>query len=119
VREDIADFIAESILDEVGAATSPVSGHGKFKRLSKEYKKFKRSQGGSGTRDLELTGDMLDALKVTVAGTNIKTQIGGKEGGKAEGNNDRSRFIPQTKETWNAEIMRGVARIIRASQEDE
>ena len=67
VRSEIADtvgeFLVEKILENVSQQKSPISGQGKFKGLSKEYKKIKLADGRGSEANLELTGAMLDALE--------------------------------------------------------
>lgn len=117
---EISEFVLEQVLSHVGDQNSPVAGYGKFPALSKSYKEFKRSEGGTPVPNLELSGDMLNALKVksTREGT-IVMQITGKQGDKADGHNNHSgdsslplrRFIPAEDETFKRGILEGIARI--------
>ncbi len=127
--EDIADFVLESVLVNVGDQNSPVSGHyGGFRKLSKEYKKRKDSEGGTPVPNLELSGEMLSALEVKRKGATLVLQISGKEAGKADGHNNHSgdsdlplrRFIPKEKdeETFKRDILSGIARIIESYRGD-
>jgi len=118
--EEIADFIHEQVLSDVASTKSPIDNR-KFQSLSKDYKKFKKSQGRSGVPNLEFTGSMLDALQTVIKGNKITLQIKGKESGKADGHNNHSgkstlptrRFIPLD-EGFRPGILEGVRRIIDA-----
>lgn len=61
--DEIADFVLESVLSDVGSARSPVNGS-KFPGLSSEYKANKIRKGARPIANLELEGDLLDSLKV-------------------------------------------------------
>lgn len=119
---EAADFIHESILEKVGDTVSPVAGRGKFKRLDKEYAELKAQESSSAIANLELSGEMLDALKSTVKGNKIVTGITGSQAGKADGHNNFSgdsrlperRFIPKSDdgETYKKDILNGVKAIL-------
>ena len=125
ILEDVGDYLVESILVEVSKTNSPVKGHGKFPKLSPEYKKFKRKEGAGGQPNLELEGDMLEALKYTTKGGKIQIGIKGKQGDKADGHNNHSgdsklplrRFIPKDSETFKQGIIKGVKDIIKAHED--
>lgn len=119
---EAAEFINEKILDRVGDAMSPVAGRGRFKKLTKEYAAEKALEHGSPIANLELSGEMLDALKSTVKGDKIVTGISGSQAGKADGHNNFSgdsplperRFIPKADdgETYKRDILDGVKSIL-------
>lgn len=128
VLRDIADFTKEQILDFLGNQNSPVSGHGKFPKLSKDYKFFKRSQGKLPVPDLELTGAMVNALRATLTSDGkVKIKIGGKQGDKADGHNNHSgqsklplrRFIPTDDEMFKQAIKQGWRQIIKSHGNDQ
>lgn len=118
---EIASFVHESILRDVGSQVSPVYGK-KFQKLNKDYRDFKRSEGGSGVPDLELSGEMLDSLKVYVEGNRVITEITGEQAPKADGHNNHSgksklplrRFIPKKEdgETFQPAINEGIKEIL-------
>jgi len=118
--EDIKNFVLDSVLDSVGEARSPVSGYGKFKGLNKDYKKIKGKQSSSVIANLELTGDMLDALEVVEVKDRLRIRIKGSESGKADGHNNHSgksrlptrRFIPGSGETFKRDIISGIKEIV-------
>lgn len=123
----VAELVQTSILEYVGDAKSPVKG-GPWKRsLSPEYKKIKGQESSSVVANMELTGDMLDALEVVrKRGTKLSLQIEGDEAPKADGHNNHSgdsslperRFIPKGGETLRDGIWRDVKRILQ-EYEDE
>lgn len=123
----VAELVQTSVLEYVGDAKSPVKG-GPWKRsLSPAYKKIKDKESGVTVANLELTGDMLDALEVVrKRGTKLSLQIEGDEAPKADGHNNHSgdsqlperRFIPKDGETLRDTIWRDVKRILQ-EYEDE
>jgi hypothetical protein len=125
ILKDVGDFVVETVLSEVSKTNSPVKGHGKFPKLSKDYKAFKRSQGAGTKPNLELEGDMLEALRFTTKEGKVQVGIKGKQGDKADGHNNHSgdsrlplrRFIPTEDETFKQSIVRGIKDIIKAHEE--
>lgn len=125
VRQECADFARDQILNYVANENSPVQGHGKFKKLSKDYKKFKQKSGLPGVPDLIFSGDMLDALKATVEGSVVRVGITGKQGDKADGHCNLSgesklptrRFIPDHDEHFKGPILSGIRAIVRKGRE--
>lgn len=125
--ERVAELVKTEVLEYVGDAKSPVKG-GPWKRsLSPGYKKIKAEESGVTVANLELTGDMLDALQVVrKRGTTLSLQIEGEEAPKADGHNNHSgdsplperRFIPKGSETLRDSIWRDVKRIL-TEYEDE
>lgn len=121
---DISDFLKVEILDRVSSGNSPISGYGKFPKLTKPYAdRYKR---GDRTPNLELTGDMLGALDVSIKGNRVTVSIGGSEAAKADGHNNHSgqsalplrRFIPDAKEFFKKDIENGIKRIIDEYNDD-
>lgn len=118
----IKEYVHESILSHVAEQDSPVAGHGKFQKLSPDYRKEKVAQGGSPIPNLELEGKMLSAMKVKATDESIIVSISGKEGDKADGHNNHSgestlplrRFIPDEGETFKRDILNGVREILRS-----
>lgn len=84
--DDIQDFLQDKILEDVSRQKSPVSGV-KFKRLSPAYAREK-STVARAVANLELTGDMLDDLKVKEKNrSEIRIEINGKSALKADRHN--------------------------------
>lgn len=124
IKTEVGEFVTDEILRSVSKGTSPVAGRGRFKILNNEYAKDEK--GGNRSPNLELDGDMLDALtfKNTSSNSNsIKVGIfSGKQVPKADGHNDFSgdsklptrRFIPNDKdrEIFDKRIEDGIDRIV-------
>lgn len=127
ILDEVSDFVVESVLDDVGATTSPVAGHGKFKPLSKKYKKLKKSQAAP-IPNLELEGNLLDSLKAPIKGSKIELKVSSRENDKADGHCNFSgksrlpvrRFIPKgtAGETFRPKIIQGIKRIIKLFEEE-
>lgn len=129
--EAVADFLKESALSEIGAGRSPVQGGPWKKSLTPEYKERKKEESSSVTANLELSGDLLDALDVKAR--SMSKLFYGVEGskelaGKAEGNNIGSygrnpdegkarRFIPEEGETFKPSIISGMRAILQEFEE--
>jgi hypothetical protein len=122
ILEKVSDYVLEEVLSFVGDGVSPVAGQGKFKALSNEYKKKKKADGSSPVPNLELEGDLLDALTVK------KNKKGNLElfvddpdqQGKVDGHNDftgrsplpRRAFIPSDDEGFKAKIEKTIKSIV-------
>jgi hypothetical protein len=120
---EIADYVKTEVLSYVSEGKSPVKG-GEWKRsLSPEYKSIKEKISGSNFANMELTGDMLDALeaRVTSRGTIQIGWFGGEQAAKADGHNNfsgnstlpRRQSIPNADEgqTFRPDILRGMREI--------
>jgi hypothetical protein len=120
--EAARDVLLSEIISSMDSAMSPVDGHGKFQKLSKEYLKYKKSQGGSGIPDLELTGKLKDSIRVTTSGGKLKVTVTPSQQGKADGHCNFSgdsalplrRFIPNEDdgETFKKSILSEIASAI-------
>jgi hypothetical protein len=130
-RELIKDFVKEEVLVSIGSSKSPVS-KGRWKRkLSKQYLIRKKKEGGSSVADLELSGDMLDALDVVnKKGGRLSLQVVGPEAGKADGNNRgtygkkspgpaKREFIPKKNQTFTKAIWNGIDKIAKRVKEED
>lgn len=127
--EAIADYVKEEVLLRVGAGKSPVED-GPWKRgLSTPYKTAKGEISSANFANLELSGEMLDALEVVIANDKLTLQIEGEQAAKAEGNNIGSygrdpneekarRFIPLDGETFIPAIWKGIAEIAKDFSND-
>lgn len=129
--DEVATFVKEQILSNTADGRTSVKG-GKWKRsLSPEYKKVKAEESSVGYANLELTGEMLDALETYVDGRRVAIEIGGDQEGKAEGNllgsygrspdpSKAREFMPHKRgQELSPSIMRGVAEILRRYEDKD
>lgn len=127
LTNEIANFVKESILDDVGGARSPLTGSS-FPGLSSEYKKRKSRESGRPIANLELEGDMLDALEIRTTAETFEVGIyENDELGKADGHNNFSgrsrlpnrRFIPNEAQgdTFRRGILEGIERIVNEAKD--
>lgn len=120
IKNEVGEYIIGEILDRVATGKTPVSKEKNFKALDPAYAKAKK--GGDRTPNLELEGDMLDALefKRTKSGVEIGVFKSG-EVPKADGHNNfsgksklpRRRFIPEANQKFKRDIEQGVKRIVQ------
>lgn len=129
VLDEVADALVEGALDMIGEGRSPVYGT-KWKGLSKIYKRRKLEEGGKPIANLELSGDLLDALEAKVRRVG---PIGVVEYGifdqdqvdKADGHNNLSgnsslplrRFVPGPGEGFADRIQSRVDQIVADAEE--
>lgn len=104
-REAVREFVLDKVLQYIAEGKSPVSGEGNFRGLKKSYKKVKEEVSGSTDPNLELYGDMLDALDIKINGNKLILLVSdSSQKGKSEGHNQfetdgppglvKRRFIP-------------------------
>jgi len=119
VKRECGDVIIDGILLAVGKARSPLIDQD-WPPLSSEYREEK-SEDGRGTKaNLELSGDMLDALNFTLTDNGIKLGIVGPEAPKADGHNNfsgkstlpRRKFLPEEGDSFIPQIENDVRSII-------
>lgn len=120
--EEISDYILDGALSKIGSGNSPIK-YGQWKRsLSPEYKKEKKKWSSSLYANMELHGDMLDALEIKRKGK-TKLEYGvfdPDEAPKADGHNNHSglsklpkrEFIPKQGGSFKRDILNGVKNII-------
>lgn len=124
-KAEIAEFVVDSILDAVGEAKSPVARGAWKASLSKEYAKFKRGFSSSGIANMELHGDMLDALESVIGSDSIEVGIfRDKEAIKAYNHNTgdtlpKRQFIPKENQKFKADIEAGIREIMRDYEAEE
>ncbi len=127
VKKEVGDFLVNEILLHVGGGESPVRGEGAFKTLDGDYAKAEK--GGNTTPNLDLEGDMLDALGYKVTGEGLEIGIlDENQWGKADGHNKfgrknnnkipKRRFIPTKSGNFTKEIMSGVRQIIKENSKN-
>jgi hypothetical protein len=131
-KNEVGDYLVNSILREVGNGKSPVENE-KFLKLKKKY--AEKEHGGRRLPILELDGDMLAALAYKpLEGDKIEVGIRGSEAPKADGHNQLSeeakswasdtgrtkykrRFIPDEEQKFNAKIRNGIDEILDGYRE--
>lgn len=115
--EEIGEYVRTEILQYVGDGKSPVSGGAFKKSLSPEYKKIKDKISSADFANLELTGDMLDALEFRVEGNKIKigvfdpTQIPKAYNHNVGDTLPQRQFIPEQGEKFKSPIEKGMREI--------
>lgn len=128
--DEVATFVKEQILSRTADGKTSVKGGRWKKKLSPDYLKKKKEETGVGYANLELSGDMLDALDTKVVSGKVRIEIAGEEAGKAEGNllgsygkdpdpSKAREFMPYKRgQELSPEIMDGVKRILRRYEEE-
>lgn len=118
-KQEMCDLILEEVLSHVGDGKSPVEG-GKWKRtLSEAYKKVKAKSSSALFANMELTGDMLDAMECVIVGKDLELRIQGPEADKADGHNNHTgrsklpprEFIPKEGQTFKRSIRQSLKSI--------
>jgi hypothetical protein len=136
--EEIGEYLLQEILTSVGGGKTPVQGGRYKKTLSKAYKSEKKKISSSTIANMELHGDMLDALDFKIDVNKMNVEIGFLEGAeqqqidKADNHNKFSakakktklparQFIPRSNERFKKKIMKEVQSIAEgyASQDSE
>lgn len=128
-KEEIAEYLLDTVLDHVSRIKSPVSGGAYKPTLSKDYKKIKAKISGSTKPNMELYGDMLDDLDARFEGSTLSFGIHGDASEesmlKAENHNKftaRARktklpersFIPRKDQDFKKSIMSDIKDIIES-----
>lgn len=120
VKRDVGEFLVERVLSSLRNAETPVKGEG-WPALSKEYKAKKKAEGLPGEPNMELEGDMLDALTFEETSDGVEIGFFGAEAWKADGhlkfsgkenNTPQRRFLPGEGQEFDAEITRKAEQII-------
>jgi len=121
---EVGDYLVQSILDYVGEAKSPVAG-GKYKAtLNEDYANSMKN--GDRLANLDLNGDMLNALTFKTNAATGKVTVGifdDEQAIKSYNHNKgdtlpKRQFIPDEDQLLQAEIIRGVKRILEGYLED-
>lgn len=128
VLKDIADLVKDEILSHVSQGKSPVLGEGTFARLSTEYKD--REKFGNPIANLDLSGEMLNKLKVIPKNGKIEVSVDGSSKrllGRVEGHNQhdnslahplpKRRFIPKENQKWRQAISSEIKNIVSEEAE--
>ena len=126
VKKEVGEYVIDEILSFVSEGKSPVIGEKRnFKKLNTDYAKAEKD--GDRNPDLELKGDMLDAL--TFKNTKKGIEVGvfkKKEVPKADGHNNFSgqsklptrRYIPKDSQKFRKSIQDGVTQILNEFKVD-
>ncbi len=128
--DEVASFVKEQILSNTGEGKTSVKGGRWVYGLKEPYKTKKGEESSADFANLELTGDMLDALEVNAKGKRVRIEITGSENqGKAEGHltgiygsgkqKPRPRqFMPYgDKNELSPDIVAGVRKILKRYEE--
>lgn len=115
-KSEVLDIIGETLVDQIllscADETSPIDGNGSFKRLSKKYAEKKLAETGSDDANLDLNGEMLNALEYSVRGDKLELGVFGSDAPKADGHNNFSgksklptrQFLPKEGQEFSSGI---------------
>lgn len=114
-KTEVLEIIGETIIDQIllscADETSPVDGR-QFKPLSRKYAILKKAETGSTDANLDLNGEMLNALDYNVSGSKIEIGVFGSDAPKADGHNNFSgkskiptrQFLPREGQDFTSHI---------------
>lgn len=120
IHNEVGEFLVEQVLQSVAEAKSPVSGES-FPALKADYKKKKVAEGGSGVANLELSGDLLDALDFKSTAEGLEIGFFNSQAWKADGHLKFSgadngipqrRFLPDEGQKFKRDIESQIEDII-------
>lgn len=120
IKQDVGDFLVESILTAVSKAKSPVAGES-WPALSKEYKAKKEDEGAAPKANMEEHGDMLNSLTFRETPNGIEIGFFDDQAWKADGHlkfsgkenhTPKRRFIPAEGQNFTADIQVEIDKII-------
>lgn len=125
LAQEIGEYLVDSILDYVGEAKSPVAGGPYKATLNPKYADSMKA--GDNTANLDLYGDMLNALTFETDPDTGRVIVGifdPDQAIKAYNHNigdtlPQRQFIPGEDDLLRAEIIRGVQRILEEYTSDE
>lgn len=120
IQDEVGNFLVEQTLASIGDMKSPVAGQGGFRALSKNYKKRKLQEIGSGEPNLEFDGVMKDEIDFKVNDSGVTIGVFGERAGAADGHNNLSgksriptrQFLPDLGQQYKRPIVAEVQRII-------
>ncbi len=127
IQEDVGNYLVEQTLVAMNEKKSPVQGEGGFKALSKNYRKRKLEEVGSGEANLEFDGVMKDELNFYPTKNGIEIGVYGERARAADGHNNLSgksslptrRFLPDEGQTYKKSIQAEVDRIVADAISEE
>lgn len=122
ISAELGEFIVDKILADTSNRRSSVTGQ-RWEKLSKKYKEEK-SKIAPGVANLELHGDMLDALKARPRHDHVEVGVYGRQQAlKADGHTHAGifgqsklpvrKFIPTGSESLRSGIKRDVVRLAK------
>lgn len=125
VLDQVGELLVEQVLQSVADSKSPIDGS-KFAKLSKEYAEKKLAETGSKEPNLDLHGDMMQALDFKVKGDDITLGVFGEDAPKADGHNNFSgksrmkerRFLPAEGQLFEDSILSLVKETIESYKSD-
>lgn len=123
IAKEVGTYLVEQIALSVNELTSPISGGGFKKTLSRKYRDEKLKEGGAPVPNLQLTGEMLDSLSFKVNSKGLDIGVYGKAAKRADGHNNLSgeselperRFLPDVDQKFKSDIQSEVDQIIEDS----
>jgi hypothetical protein len=128
LNEKLGRYLIEQTLLTVSSEASPVAGEAWPELAKGPYRKRKMREVGNENANMELEGDMLDALDTRADDEGIEIGFWGSEAWKADGHNKlsgepgtapRRRFLPGEGQEYSPEIMDGLERIIEDAMVEE
>lgn len=125
--DQVGELLVDQTLQSLADQRSPLSGYGKFKKLSDHYAEFKKEVTGSTDANLDLHGDMIRDLDFRILNENqIQIAVYGDSAAKADGHNNISgdsslplrRFLPDEGESYNNTIKALVKELVTSYRAD-
>lgn len=117
---EIGEYLVEQTLLNAAESSSPVKGELIPALTSKQYKLKKQEEAGNTKANLELSGDMLNAVDYQITSDGLKIGVFGSEALKADGHNNFSgdsklpkrRIFPGEGQQYRSNIEKEIVRII-------
>lgn len=124
VLEEVSDLVLTQVLKDTSQGLSAVTGRQWKITLNEDYAKRKQAAGGTPIANLELEGDLLQAVRIVREGdTKLKLFVEEDQSDKADGHNNHSgdsklprrRFIPNEDDgdTFRAGINKQITKVVK------
>lgn len=127
LKDQLGELLVEQILDSLASTQTPIQG-GKYKAtLSKDYAAKKKAETGSSAANLDLSGELLNAIDYKIQGNTIKIGVFGSDNaGKADGHNNFSgrsnlptrQFLPEEGQQFKKDIRDLISETVDAYKAD-
>lgn len=127
LKDQLGELLVEQILESLASTDTPIQG-GKYKAtLSKDYAAKKKAETGSSAANLDLSGEMLNAIDYKIQGNTIKIGVFGRDNaGKADGHNNFSgrsnlptrQFLPEEGQQFKKDIRDLIAETVDGYKSD-